>query len=261
MKIAYAGIDLFYPALEALTGSGCEIIKIYTCETDNETEFNVRVIATAKQHKIPYTTARIRMEDISWLKSQGCEALICAGYYYRIPVDQDLYMVNIHPSLLPVGRGSWPMPQTILQELPESGVTIHKMAKQFDTGDILLQESFPVAKDETLETFMAKIHRLLPGMVLRLLADFESLYANARPQGPGEYWKAPKEKDWTVDDSMDMEQIDKILRAFYGYDCIYKTGNKTYRLLRARTAVNKEGDGIYLPLNDGYIKADYAEEL
>ena len=81
MKIAYAGLDLFYPALEALIDNGCEIIKIYTCETDNETEFNIRIINTAVTYNIPYTTGRIRREDITWLKSQGCEALICAGYY------------------------------------------------------------------------------------------------------------------------------------------------------------------------------------
>lgn len=261
MKIAYAGLDLFYPALEALIDNGCEIIKIYTCETDNETEFNIQIINTAVTYNIPYTTGRIRREDITWLKSQGCEALICAGYYYLIPVDGELPMVNIHPSLLPVGRGSWPMPQTILQKLPQSGVTIHKMAAQFDTGDILLQESFPVDRDETLVTFMGKVHKLLPGMIRRLLWDFDTLYANAWPQGAGDYWKAPAEKDWTVDDTMDMEQIDNILRAFYGYDCIYKSGNKTYRLLRARAVRKKEGDGQYLPLKDGFIQADDIEEL
>lgn len=291
MKIAYAGIDLFYPALETIISQGCEIIKIYTCETDNETEFNLQVIDAARRQGIDWTTQRMTPADISWLKAQGCEAFICAGYYYRIPVDPVLPMVNIHPSLLPVGRGSWPMPVTILKGLNISGVTIHKMAEAFDTGDILLQQDFAVSEDETLETFMAKVHGLLPGMVRQLLGDFDRLYANARPQGNGEYWPAPQTRDWTITEAMTPAQADRILRAFYGYDCIYEAGGRTWRLLRGRLimpgaadAAGTPGNGCLpgvdgapaqprdngrrresgtcdLPFRDGFIRAEYVEEL
>lgn len=273
MKIAYAGIDLFYPALETIISQGCEIIKIYTCETDNETEFNLQVIDAARRRGIDWTMERIRSADISWLKAQGCEAFICAGYYYRIPVDAALPMVNIHPSLLPVGRGSWPMPVTILKGLKVSGVTIHKMAEDFDTGDILLQQDFAVADDETLATFMDKIHGLLPDMVSRLLGDFDRLYENARPQGAGDYWPTPGPSDWTVTGDMAPDQADRILRAFYGYDCIYEHAGRTWRLLRGQLimpdsvdahgtpAARREGGGKDLPFKDGLIRAEYAEEL
>ena len=124
MKIAYIGIDLFYPAIEALESLGCEILEIFTCETDNVTEFNVKITDFADKRNIPCKTSRITRDDIARLLKNGCEMAVCGGYYFKIPADTDLPIVNIHPSLLPVGRGSWPMALSILQGDKKSGVTM-----------------------------------------------------------------------------------------------------------------------------------------
>ncbi|MCD8364299.1 MAG: hypothetical protein LUC83_00485, partial [Clostridiales bacterium] len=118
-KIAYIGIDLLYPALPALLEAGCELLEVITCETDNVTEFNRRVCDFAKKEGIPLFIGRITAERLRRLRRRGCEAVICGGYYYRVPIVENLKMVNIHPSLLPVGRGAWPMPVTILRGLRE----------------------------------------------------------------------------------------------------------------------------------------------
>ena len=47
MKIAYIGIDLFFPALKELEKQGCEILKIFNCKTDNITEFNTKIVGYA----------------------------------------------------------------------------------------------------------------------------------------------------------------------------------------------------------------------
>ena len=138
MKIAYIGIDLFYPALEALEALDCEILEIFTCDTDNITEFNAEITDFAVKRNIPFKTSRITRDDITRLLQNGCEVAICGGYYFKIPADTKLPIVNIHPSLLPVGRGSWPMALSILRGDKKSGVTIHKIAEGFDTGDILI---------------------------------------------------------------------------------------------------------------------------
>ena len=166
MKIAYIGIDLFFDALLHLEELGCEIAEIFTCNTDNVTEFNVKILEFADIHNIHCKTERITREDIERLKDKGCDFAVCAGYYFRIPADSDFPVVNIHPSLLPIGRGSWPMPQTILRGMEKSGVTIHKIAEGFDTGDVLLQREFALEKNETLVSFMEKVYALLPEMLL-----------------------------------------------------------------------------------------------
>ena len=68
---------------------------------------------------------------------------------------------------------------------------MHKMEATFDTGDLLLEETFPLSSTATLADYMAQVEALLPGMVRRLLREMPALLANARPQGEGTYWPCP----------------------------------------------------------------------
>lgn len=255
MKIAYLGIDLLEPVLDALLGEGCRVLKLFTCPVDNVTEFNTVVIRTAQVRGIPYTLDRITAADLEELAAAGCELLVCAGYYYRAPVTDAFPMVNFHPTPLPVGRGSWPMPRLILEGAAEGGVTAHKMAADFDTGDILLQERFPLDGREDHQTYMDKVYRRVPAMVRALVRDLPEVLANARPQGPGEYWPLPAEEDWTVGPEMDAARADRILRAFYGYECIYRDGIRRTELIGGRV-IPGDPSGRPFPVRGGYITAD-----
>ncbi|HTH30021.1 MAG TPA: methionyl-tRNA formyltransferase, partial [Lacibacter sp.] len=57
--------------------------------------------------------------------------------------------VNVHGSLLPQYRGAAPINWAVINGEKETGVTTFKLKHEIDTGDILMQESFPVAEDET----------------------------------------------------------------------------------------------------------------
>ncbi len=260
MKIAYAGFDLFYPVLEYLVDNKHDVFKIFSCRTDNVCEFNTRVTEIAKNNNIPITYERITLQDLEELRLSGCDALIVAGYYYRIPIDKKLKMLNIHPAYLPVGRGAWPMPVTILNGFTASGVTIHKMEASFDTGDILIRREFSVSPQESLVSFMEKIYAILPEMLDELFADFDKLYENALPQGEGEYWECPNEADYVITERSSFQEADLILRAFMGYECIYKTKNRTYALQYGK-AVRSNQKNTKFPIDGGYIEATKAHEI
>lgn len=57
--------------------------------------------------------------------------------------------VNVHGSLLPQYRGAAPINWAVINGEHETGVTTFKLKHEIDTGDILLQESFPIGEDET----------------------------------------------------------------------------------------------------------------
>ena len=232
MQIAYLGYDLLFPCLPALEESGCRVMEVFSFPTDDEFEFHREVEAFARRRDIPFTLERIRLEDIHRLKDGGCEAVFCAGYLYRVPVDHSLPLVNVHPALLPVGRGAWPMPVTILRGLRESGVTLHKMEAGFDTGDILLQEAVPVAPEEDLERLTRKLQAAAARLCRQMAGDFQRIWDSARPQGPGEYWPDPQKADYTITEETSPQETDRILRAFYGYDCYLKTRETEYRIVR-----------------------------
>lgn len=260
MKIAYLGIDLLLPVLQTLLDEGCEILKVFTSRTDNVTEFNTAVIQTAKEHGIPYTDQTITETDLRALSKAGCSLLVCAGYYDRIPVTQAFPMVNFHPSPLPLGRGAWPMPWIILKEIVVGGITVHKIVEKLDAGDILLQEIFYVGAEETLATYMDKVSALIPGMVKRLLKNLPLLLEKARPQGKSTYWPTPTAKQWTVRNEMSAAEADRILRAFYGYECLYEREGRLTELIGGRVIYGEES-GQEFPLRGGYIEAEKKRDL
>lgn len=253
MKIAYAGFDLLYPMLESLYSNGCEIVKIFTNKVDGVFEYNEKVISFANEHNIPVTTDKITLSDLEELKAQGVEALFCAAYYHLIPILPDFKMVNVHPSLLPFGRGSWPMPLCILNGVKESGVTFHKMAQSFDSGDIILQKSFDIDEKEDLDSFMKKVYELIPAMGKELFSDFDSFYDNAKEQGDGEFQQAPDENDYVITKETSFSDADRITRAFYGFYTIYNDGEIDHKL-RFYKAVRGDNTEQKFKIKGGYLR-------
>ena len=80
---------------------------------------------------------------------------IIFSIYYRKIFPQTLLdipplgCINVHPSILPDYRGPVPTAWAIENGETRTGVTIHYMDKGIDTGDILVQQEFPIGKQET----------------------------------------------------------------------------------------------------------------
>lgn len=260
MKVAYVGIDLLYPALTSLYKAGCEIVKIFTCKTDNYTEFNTKVIGFAREHDIPLEINKITKDDLYELMDMGCDFMLCAGYYHIIPVIPEFRIVNVHPSYLPVGRGAWPMPLTILKGLTKSGVTFHQMEKGLDTGKILIQKECPVyPESDDLVSLSERQWDLIPDMIDTLVSDFDRLWENAYPQeGEVQYWDMPDPLQYTIRSDMSFAEADLILRAFKSYECFYIDAETNEKLELIDAVATRTTDGASKPekllkLKDGYV--------
>ena len=48
-------------------------------------------------------------------------------------------ILNLHPSLLPIGRGSNPISWSIIDKQPQ-GITLHLIDQKLDTGDVIFQK-------------------------------------------------------------------------------------------------------------------------
>ncbi|MBX3241493.1 MAG: methionyl-tRNA formyltransferase [Chitinophagaceae bacterium] len=57
--------------------------------------------------------------------------------------------INVHGSLLPQYRGAAPINWAVINGEAETGVTTFKLQHAIDTGNILLQERFPIGENET----------------------------------------------------------------------------------------------------------------
>ena len=112
-----------------------------------------------------------------WLDGHGVELLVLAGFMEILsgPFIQRFRgrLVNVHPSLLPAFAGLDSIQQALDYGVKVTGVTVHFVAEEVDTGPIILQEALelPYHRDiEALETRVHEIeHEQLPRAV-RLIA-------------------------------------------------------------------------------------------
>jgi phosphoribosylglycinamide formyltransferase-1 len=105
--------------------------------------------------------------------------LICEAGFMRIHSEWFVRrwegrILNIHPSLLPLFKGTKVHEQAIAAGVRISGATVHFLMPELDSGPIVDQESVKVLPGDTAETLAARVlgveHVLYP-RALRLVAD------------------------------------------------------------------------------------------
>ncbi len=101
------------------------------------------------------------------LRLRNIELIVLAGFLWLIPLHliRKFKIINIHPALLPKygGKGmygSFVHQAVIDNKEKESGITIHLVNENYDSGETLLQKKCPVFPDDTPETLAARIHEL-----------------------------------------------------------------------------------------------------
>lgn len=132
-----------------------EVIKVITYEVVADISRGQESIKTvAAEMGINVSSpSRVSSELIEEIKNAQPDLIISAYYRKIFPkklIDiPPLGIINIHPSLLPYYRGPVPTAWAILNGESQFGITIHKVDAGIDTGDILVQASYPIGDDET----------------------------------------------------------------------------------------------------------------
>ena len=80
--------------------------------------------------------------------------------------------INVHASLLPKYRGGAPVHYSIMKGDAKTGVTIMRMIKKMDAGDMLAQESLPIERTDDVGSMFDKLSLLGKEMLLKMLPDF-----------------------------------------------------------------------------------------
>jgi methionyl-tRNA formyltransferase len=82
--------------------------------------------------------------------------------------------VNLHPSLLPKYRGPNPYIQTILHGEKYSGITLHLVDKNYDTGAILAQEKIKIEMTDTAKELREKTVMQARELIYNFIKDLAS---------------------------------------------------------------------------------------
>jgi len=135
---------------------------------------NAQAIIRAEQLNIPtlvFSKSDLEKFDslANFLETKKIDYLILAGFILKIPVKMiNRYhnkILNIHPSLLPKygGKGMYGKnvhAAVLANNDCKSGITIHLVNKNYDSGEILFQKSCIVDKNETIDSLTEKVQLL-----------------------------------------------------------------------------------------------------
>ena len=140
------------------------------------TPSETKVVALA--HNIPVLTPKtLDAETIATLRSYACDYAVCVAYGKIFPEEFIAAfprgILNVHYSLLPKYRGATPLEAALLAGDAVTGVTIQKMVRELDAGDILAQASTPVAPSETARELRPRLITLGAKLLVETLPRFE----------------------------------------------------------------------------------------
>jgi methionyl-tRNA formyltransferase len=212
MKVAYFGYDPLFSCLDVFLKQDYEFVAIYTGESS---PFSDKVIQFANKNHINLCFGKPCLADMQTLVEKGVELFFSAEYPWKIPVPADLkYAINVHPTLLPEGKGMTPLPHLILKQSIYAGITLHKLSNEFDAGDILLQKTISLDEQETFDSLCDKSFQQTPDLLSTLLSDLDGYYQNSQTQGEGSYWSSITVSEQTLDWRQPTSVLLTTLRAF-----------------------------------------------
>src|SRR6478735_371 len=267
MRFAFAGIDFLGDVFETLIERGWQPVKLFSRACDRIYDFNDVTTARARALKIPVQLGRIQPADLAGLSALRCEALIVAGYPWLIKCwEAHLpYAVNFHPSPLPQGRGPYPLFQAVLDGVSEWGMSAHVIDETFDTGAIVAQRRFALADDENHDMLLAKCQIAAKDIARSLADDLPGLWREAKPQGPGSYWRRIDPKQRHVDWTRNVDDVLRTIRAFGSIECFARVDTRTLHVWEASgwveahrhkpgTLVHRHRHHLVMAARDGFVQ-------
>ena len=159
LRIVFMGTPEFAVAsLDALLKAGYNIVGVITSPDKpagrgmKMNESPVKKYAVEHNIKILQPEKLKNPEFLSALKSLNADLQIVVAFRMLPEIVWNMPRmgtVNLHGSLLPQYRGAAPINWAVINGEKETGVTTFKLKQEIDTGDILLQEKFPIGENET----------------------------------------------------------------------------------------------------------------
>ena len=180
-----------------------------------------KVKQTGEKFNIPVLQPQKMSEITDFVKKFEKPAGVLVSFGRIIPQEIiDLFtpaIVNVHPSLLPKYRGSSPIESAILNGDEKTGVSLMKLSKEMDAGDVYSQEEIELLKTETASDLYKTCGEIGAEMLVRDLPKIISGEIKGRKQddSQAEYCQLLKKSDALLSqDEQTAEQAEQQIRAF-----------------------------------------------
>lgn len=193
MKIVFAGTPEFaVPTLQALIDSPFEVCAVYT-QPDRPagrgrklTASPVKQLALAKQIPVYQPENFKTPETVAELQALNADLMVVIAYGLILPqavIDTPrLACINVHGSLLPRWRGAAPIHRALMAGDDKTGVTIMKVVKKLDAGDMLLKAECPITATDTSSSLHDQLAQIGAEALVKVVEQYQQDSVHAEPQ-------------------------------------------------------------------------------
>ena len=180
-----------------------------------------KVKKIGEKFKIPVLQPQKMNEIIEFVQNFENPVGVLVSFGRIIPQEIiDLFtpaIVNVHPSLLPKYRGPSPIESAILNGDTKTGISIMKLSKEMDAGDVYSQEEIKLSKTETASELYEICGKIGAEMLVRDLPKIISGEIKGKKQdnSQAEYCQLLKKIDSILRPDMQTAiQAEQQIRAF-----------------------------------------------
>ncbi len=170
--IVFAYAEMGCAGISALLNAGFEIDAIFThADTSPESHAFPSVARLAAEHGIAVYAPEDADHPLWVDRIKSMEPDFIFSFYYRKLLSDNILncarvgAFNLHGSLLPKYRGRAPLNWVLVNGETETGVTLHRMVKRADAGDIVAQQRVAIDEQDNALT----LHRKLVACATQLL--------------------------------------------------------------------------------------------
>jgi methionyl-tRNA formyltransferase len=275
-KIVFMGTPIFATAvLSALLDIDVEVVAVVT-QPDKKVGRKQVLSAPpikllALEHHIPILQPNRVIDCLNTLKNYKPDAIITCAYGMFLPqeiLDVPLIeCINVHASLLPKYRGGAPIHRAVMAGEQETGISLMRMIKKMDAGEVFVKESILIGPDETTSGIHDRLMVLANRMIKEHLLDILNLRVAPTVQDEALVTFAPiiTAEDEHINLAKDGEtiynQIRGLIKFPYGYVIINDLKVKIIEAEFAKKAHNNEvntvvgfdDDAMIIAINDGLL--------
>ena len=156
------GIKAKTPIFDALLAADYEIAALILPTANTRRPFEIAKKAEKLNIPVFYTKDTAELEQI--IANAGADVAVLASYGKIIPESIinafPCGIINIHPSLLPKYRGTTPIETALLNNDAETGVSVMRLAKKMDAGNIIAQAKVAITPETTKQSLYEELATL-----------------------------------------------------------------------------------------------------
>ena len=221
------------------------------------------IIESAETRGIPILNPDSLKDSADEIASYGADIGVLVAYGKIVPENViklfNFGIINVHPSLLPLYRGSTPIETALLDGAVTTGVSVMSLVPEMDAGPVYVQQSVQIAPHETKSELAGRLHEIGTTLILETLHKISEDQAKTIDQDNSlaTFTKQIQKSDGLLDFTKPAMVLEREIRAYAGWPGSWFEYNSTkYTVTDANytnTVFKPNIGGISVQQNNLYI--------